>query len=448
MLDRNAPFLAREQIKRHVDTLNDEGPSALAVEWEVATLYALSCLGRVQHEPELGHSRVDVLFHSKAGDCSFVADVTTVSDRGKEKDNPRMPFAQELFRQVAKHRLKWEFFSYRIEGELENKQGTRRYRRMQLKLPKRSQFAEKIFNDQFRSFMKGIHQFPVRPHKLLVRRGDVHVEICYDPSKRTLLTTWPSYTVPYSLEGNPVYKALDNKADQLAATSYNNCRGVFLCDGGCDIFIRRHRGVDDFTMAQIIRHFFRKHPAVDFVLTVTSKTEHLTLGMAEPELNVCFYGNPFAEDDSHKRIYECIKSISSFWPQPIMDSHNAHYRPPECGRNEGISSYKGIGMELGKYKSTIRISSRVLLALLAGRITQEQFMKDHKLTRGNRQSKTWNIFEKQLLDGRLPSGVSLERCADKDDDLITFTFTEPDPAISPFHTPKKGLLERLTRKRL
>ena len=59
-------------------------------EWETAILFALRQVGKIDYEADHGGTRyADVTFYlSDQGTVSFIADVTTVSDRGLDDENP------------------------------------------------------------------------------------------------------------------------------------------------------------------------------------------------------------------------------------------------------------------------------------------------------------------------------------------------------------------------
>jgi hypothetical protein len=83
MLVENASFLTTERIDQHVARLNSKGFQSQDAESEIAVLNAFSKSGKVEHEPPLdGPAKLDLLF--TAGDESFLADITTVSDEGLE----------------------------------------------------------------------------------------------------------------------------------------------------------------------------------------------------------------------------------------------------------------------------------------------------------------------------------------------------------------------------
>lgn len=73
----------------------------------------------------------------------------------------------------------------------------------------------------------------------------------------------------------------------------------------------------------------------------------------------------------------------------------------------------------------IKISARDLLALMAGELDQERFVKHYDAGGGN-------FFKHCLQRGQLIAAASVERTPDEDDDWVTFEIGVPDPAIAPF----------------
>jgi len=73
---------------------------------------------------------------------------------------------------------------------------------------------------------------------------------------------------------------------------------------------------------------------------------------------------------------------------------------------------------------TISISARALLDLLAGRITQEQFIQ--KTMNGHQ-----NQFQYHLNQGDIITAITIERSGlDEDDDRLTVEFSR-DPSTAP-----------------
>jgi hypothetical protein len=78
----------------------------------------------------------------------------------------------------------------------------------------------------------------------------------------------------------------------------------------------------------------------------------------------------------------------------------------------------------------IKISSRALLALLAGTLDQKQFLQDHGFVKSDRRPDASPAFQHLLREGKMITDVTVERQKDKDDDWIAFRFGKPDAAIS------------------
>ena len=107
MLQETSQLLSKTEMQKLVSRLNgDDHRQALATEWELVVFFAFSNLGTVQYEPELGGKKQPDIAFTLFGDneISFVADVTTVSDRGLEEANPLERLSKELIRLVEKLR--------------------------------------------------------------------------------------------------------------------------------------------------------------------------------------------------------------------------------------------------------------------------------------------------------------------------------------------------------
>jgi len=88
LINENAGFLTKKQVKKHVQALNRANPESLADEWEVVLLNVFSKLGSVIHEPDLGR-RPDIHFVSTLDRSQeFIGDIVTVSDRGIDDRTP------------------------------------------------------------------------------------------------------------------------------------------------------------------------------------------------------------------------------------------------------------------------------------------------------------------------------------------------------------------------
>lgn len=102
LLAENTTFLSPSQVAARMRVLNNdrEPEQALAAEWELVLLNALSKAGRLGHEVDFGGPRrADVHFEVfDQPDISFLADITTVSDQSLHDKNPIEYFAVEYKR--------------------------------------------------------------------------------------------------------------------------------------------------------------------------------------------------------------------------------------------------------------------------------------------------------------------------------------------------------------
>ena len=72
------------------------------------------------------------------------------------------------------------------------------------------------------------------------------------------------------------------------------------------------------------------------------------------------------------------------------------------------------------------MSARMLLEILAGKLTMEDFERNYGMKR------TDNPFRIKLQQGRLIEQISVEHHPEKDDDRVTIHFGKPDAAIASF----------------
>ena len=107
MINENAKILTKEQLMKHIRSLNKDDESSLSTEWEVVLLYVFSKLGKVVHEPDLGgRTRGDLCFTLFTdSNQSFMAEICKVSDAGYEDENPREAFENKLLRIIKKYKL-------------------------------------------------------------------------------------------------------------------------------------------------------------------------------------------------------------------------------------------------------------------------------------------------------------------------------------------------------
>src|SRR5207249_2305515 len=96
-----------------------------------------------------------------------------------------------------------------------------------------------------------------------------------------------------------------------------------------------------------------------------------------------------------------------------------------------LNHIKGKNVQSGLYRSTltmdegITMSARMLLEILSGERTVEDFEKEYRMSREE------NPFRRKLLEGRLISNINVQRSS-VDDDRVNIQFSEIDPGIHLF----------------
>ena len=413
VLNENAAFLTKQQCADACSLLNSAHDRYLATEWEQIVLNAASKLGTVQHEPQLGRSRPDVLFRSSNGECEFIADITTASDQGFDDLNPVDPFFQEFERHLRKGRWLEGGFDVRIDP-----QSTSFYRgsneRVRLKLPSRSRWNDEIFNSTFRDFLRGVRDQPEQVRRFDAISEDAGVHIAYDPRRRgTFGTNHLLYTIATSLDRNPVYTALKAKGDQLKATDYRGMRGVVLCDGGCQM-LSAYPHWSSFTVDDVIRNFLRQFDSVWFVLVLAGKDVN-----SHPAIQPKLYLSQNKRHHDFSLVTQILEGICKGLPELQFSPYNARYRIKAkdlTGRYYGVLQHGG----------SVKMSARELLEILAGVKSVSDFEKNYRLTPDS------NPFRRMLAQGRLIKRVSVEHIPERDDDEVTIEFGEPDAAVAAF----------------
>ena len=94
--------LSPEQRVAIVRRLNSSRPQALAAEWEVVLLAALSTVARVQYEKPFESVRPDIFATARVADdpIEFMAEIVTVSDKESGDRNP-VEFLFNEFHRIA-----------------------------------------------------------------------------------------------------------------------------------------------------------------------------------------------------------------------------------------------------------------------------------------------------------------------------------------------------------
>jgi hypothetical protein len=425
-LDRLSETLSVKDLGHLVNSLNERTFKALATEWEIMMMDALSPLGTLEHERNCGGTRLLDIVFSGAGELNveFAADVRTVSDANLEDENPIEPLRKETYRLARKVGLSGAGLDLRVESEEVGPYGDRKERLM---LPTKSEIPDFV-RAQILPFLRQIKAEPDRDRDMQCVQPGVQLRLRYNSQEKEGSSAgWTDYSVPYSPDRNPLYHALKAKADQLRGSGWQGLRGIIICDGGCSALKERSRINNAFGCREITDHFFERHKrTVTFILVIEIVERHQSFGappqiLLEPKL----FWNPRHFPTDKDRIAKVFTAMMHRLPPPMMTPRNALNRLAGKNSNIGDSFYGGCKMK----GNEIKISARTLVELLAGTLDQKRFLEDHGAI-------VSGFFNRQILNGNTIDSVNLEQCEGKDDDWIILKFDGPDAAISPFHLPK------------
>jgi hypothetical protein len=415
--------ISREQLEGLVDKLNTPSPARLPAMWELAIIHGLERYGTVEYERERPSGRKpDITFTSPAG-FSFVADVTCVSDAGLEKANPVEELSHAI--EACKTRLGLPVggVTLRVEGE---ETRTKRGKRTTLLLPPRGQIEQFVRTKVEPVFRQ---QLAVKGNALnyAVNEPGVRFSVSVRDNGGTTTIDYPSYNAPGSLTANPVYNALNNKVKQLR--DVEDIKGVIVCDGDCDTLRPKLPTSNaQYTERKILAEFLRQNSSVHFAAAITVKEDNSWLShRREREFMVTFEGQRgFTLGPA---IAEIFRATVEGMPTPHNTAVNAAMRAREPGY--GWGKHGGCRMT----DRSLTMSCRLLVELLAGRRSMEEVQRLQRWRFKSDPSddrSTLNQFERWLDEGRMPKSITIDPDPDGSDDWVTFEFSEPDAAVSPF----------------
>ena len=441
LICENARFLTRKQVRKQIDDLNRAGDSAIASEWEIVLLNALSKVGSVEHERNFGGTtNPDVHFTSNENsDFEFVADITSASDKGIDQQYSMWPLLRAIQKTFEDSGLNRNHVY--LEGGGNAEQVFRREDRAKLPwMPGEPRFEQVIFKNV--GFTRFLAEIKRRPDKWRQYRFDmpINLTITYDPRQTSAGMRHFNYKQANLLEWNPVYTALRTKYEQLKESNYSGLRGIILCDGGSDLF---HHFEGDFGTTygvdQIVRHFLKAEKikeVIGFVITITAESRqstryslpHIIDPIPAYAVEIKLHVSQTA-DAARRDLDSLVEKLRGKFPLAVTHAANAmDWNNCEL-RHEGVSFEGGLSVS----DDEVQLSARSLLKLLAGKISLTEFQETHGFSASAiSSSSTSNPFEEMLNEGRLIRNVTVQKFEDEDDDYITFVFGEPDPAVSKF----------------
>lgn len=434
MLDEIAPLIEEHKARDLLQRLEkDKVEQALPAEMELAIFWALSKIGDLEIEPEwwADEKRPDAFTeHLVAGQASVI-EIAAPNDNVISGEDAMDgvafrigEFASRLQRGLS------DYLYYRFDEESGYEDGVYFRRRL---APVGYELSDRVRSQ----LEQWVNSGALPGSKLKLIEQGLSVEIERTTYRQTRWhNTWS--TMPpetYSVDGNPLYKLLKRKLGQLKAAKPGTRRFIFLGDAGSSLLNRIGEvGEHDQTRrrisgSQILSHFVQLNArAIDSVVVFAPCRKRAPLGRDELSWRVTVFNRPGFEFDLGS-LSDCVGHL----PRPRFEGYQARslfrqgaYKPTARGWSLGTN----VKINMGGGPVEVRISSRALMDLLAGRITAEQFRHEvGAMPAGN------NLFKHWLDAGKTIQGLEFESCGlDEDDDHVVLTLAD-DPGASSLRLP-------------
>jgi hypothetical protein len=234
--------------------------------------------------------------------------------------------------------------------------------------------------------------------------------------------------VAYHVEDNLVYRALVKKERQLAAAPAGHLKCIFLGDAGCSMlrWLKPMNPAGREIGGEQVIHRFLAESDVDLVCVFSAARtarEFLT-GRTTLYWQVTIFSKTSSELE-----YSNLKALAARLPRPNFEGYQARslhlqglFHPQARGQ------YLGTHMTSNGLSASVKLSARLVLEFLSGRLTPDQFQNFAF-------RKDANLLDKFLSSGMTIKDARLERAGvDGDDDYFVLDF-DFDPAARPLRKP-------------
>lgn len=406
---------------------------ALPAEMELAILWALSKIGDLDIEPEWwgDQKRPDAYTEYLVAGEPAIVEITTPNDNMISGELAMDGVAVRIGEFASRlQKGLGDCLYYRFAEESGYEHGTYFRRRL---APVEYELSEDTRSRIERWILSGTT--PGAKLRLVEPGLDVEIErtIYRQTRWHNTWSTMPPET--HSVSDNPLYQLLTRKLAQLKAARPGTNRFIFLGDAGSSLLNRIGTvGENDPTQRrvsgrQILSHFVQANShGVDSIVVIAPYRTLRLMGQREIQWRVSVFNRPGFEFDLGP-----LNSLVEHLPRPRFEGYQARslfrqgaYKPSARGWSLGMNIRGPIGGPM-----EVRISSRALIDLLAGRITAEQFRREV----GERPGET-NFFKHWLDSGNTIQGAAFASGGiDEDDDHLVLTLGD-DPAARPLRLPK------------
>ena len=389
---------------------------AIAAEYECGLLWALCKFGRTDIEPVIPGTKsvIDAVCTEIFPGQPTAIEITAISDdafSGKDDmdrtANKIVAFAKRVHKDADKH-LYFEFNE-------QSSHATGKY--------VRSRCVDSTFKmtpeleQKLRGWLQSRDPFPSTPLRIVDGQTDVAItwRERVSPAFRTHCRMPP---VAYDVEDNSLFKALERKGRQFAGIPADYIRCIFVGDAGCSML----RSLKAFSSTgreiggeSVIHHFLTKSKVS--AVCVFAPDRRSQWGFGPYSTSVRWKVTLFTKSEPEQRALPAIQKVAMLLPKPRLEGYQARSLHVQGSfKPQAPGNYLGMHMKSNGFNTSIHVSARLLLELLAGRITLEQF---HRRFDDGRE----NIFANHLASGFTIQKARLESAGiDEDDDHFVIEF--------------------------
>lgn len=426
MLDELAPCLSADRIRELEGNLRSQNAQTVPAEWEIAVGYALSKVGKII-DPGIHRSgNPDFIFVPRGGSQQIIVEVTALSDKSADDENPVQRFTNRLLDVAARAGissdiggLDWNFGAVEIDGKVI------------IGIPARGDI-DAFFNEKrFRAFLLRIKASPFESHTFeFAARGAVSA-ITFIPGQRQTSGRYRSYKIATRLDDRGVFNRLKNKEGQLSVSGLNLPSVVFLCDNDSHLLqYQQLNSPGTFKVREIISAFLSGRPGlklgelvldqnlprlgkrIDAVITLTV---HQPSGIFELGSQRVFRGEFIPASHCNERVHsnefiQIMNDAIAQLPVPVSTALNA-MTPYKWPANYGRGEWSGM---------KVKISLLTLQKVLAGEISYDDFVRDHGDLAGH--------ITRLNDSGHMITGIEISEEKDRDDDWVTLKFDGLQPS--------------------
>lgn len=439
MLNELAPHLSGEKGKALLRCLNDKKrvEQALPAEMELALLWAISTLGDIEIEPEWwgDNKRPDAITDNLVSGKTAAIEIASTNDNSLSGEAEMDAIALQIGAVAhAARKGSGQFLRYTFRDEYGYRNGQYFRRRM---APRGFKLDHNL-SARVTNWIKSGRAANERLH-LTAPGLEVWIEHANYKQVRFHNISPSTLAEAHSLDDNPLFDLLRRKRRQLKAAAPSTLRLIFLADVGSTLLRRigqigeTDRSQRRFSGSEIITHFVQVYGAdIDAVVTFSPTVElRQSYGLMANRRSPRRWTTTYFGAAALQEPPAALKQIAEALPAPHYEGYQARslFRQGSFAP-EGRGQYLGVTVTSSTRDDnhvSIKFPARLLLDLLAGRISEERFRA--YLTNSGRNT---NLFAHWLSLGWTINGAEMApRCEDEDDDHLILHFSD-DPAARPF----------------